>query len=66
MKKKVTTDQAKFVFRIPSKLHRKLKKLAKVNSSSMNHELVQMVEHHFEAGSSGQADRMVKIWANRL
>jgi hypothetical protein len=44
-------EQAKFVLRLPSSLHRKIKRSAKSNNTSMNKEITNILNESF-AGSS--------------
>jgi hypothetical protein len=57
----VQAEQVKFVLRLPPSLHRKIKKSAKSNNTSMNKEITNILNESF-AGSSveGTLNDLVK------
>ena len=46
-------EQVKFVLRLPPALHRKIKRRAKTNNTSMNKEITNILADSFSAGSTG-------------
>ena len=56
-------DQVKFVLRLPPSLHKKIKRRAKTNNTSMNREITNILNESF---SSTTADKMLADLVKRL
>lgn len=47
-------DQVKFVLRLPSSLHKKIKRRAKTNNTSMNKEITNILNDSFSATTTAK------------
>jgi hypothetical protein len=56
-------DQVKFVLRLPPALHKKLKRRAKLNNTSMNREITNILN---DSMSSTTTDKMLNDLVKRL
>lgn len=56
-------EQVKFVLRLPPTLHRKVKRRAKSNNTSMNKEITNILQESF---SNASADTLLNDLINRL
>ncbi|XOV88973.1 MAG: Arc family DNA-binding protein [Pseudomonadota bacterium] len=56
-------EQVKFVLRLPPTLHRKIKRRAKANNTSMNKEIVNILS---DAQSAQSSDKMIAELIDRL
>ncbi len=55
------TEQVKFVLRLPPSLHRKIKRSAKSNNTSMNKEITNILNDEFATSTlEGKIDDLVK------
>ncbi len=50
----VDTEQVKFVLRLPPSLHKKIKRRAKQNNTSMNKEITNILNDSFGSASTAQ------------
>ncbi|MDA1301242.1 MAG: Arc family DNA-binding protein [Proteobacteria bacterium] len=57
------TDQVKFVLRLPPTLHRKIKRRARSNNTSMNKEITNILNESF---SNASTDKMLSDLISRL
>ncbi|MDA0788737.1 MAG: Arc family DNA-binding protein [Proteobacteria bacterium] len=57
------TDQVKFVLRLPPTLHRKIKRRARSNNTSMNKEITNILNESF---SNASTDKMLSDLILRL
>ena len=57
------TEQVKFVLRLPPALHKKIKRRAKVNNTSMNKEITNILVDAFSASTT---DKMLSDLIKRL